>query len=361
MNQVLLISEVDLEDESGRAADFELRRDMLEARGWELQAGKVPKPFVRTFLPSVLRLARTARREDVDVVMAASNPFHLQLVGLMVSTLSGVPWLAEFRDPMVENPDRDPDAVTTKLARVVEWLTVHLADHVVWGDGIQMEDDYFVETYGVDPETVTKLPLRGIRPERFESAGVEDYDDFTITYAGSFYDGWIEPYSFFQGLGQYVEANGESGLRVQFYGDWRPDYDDAIATAGLESVVQHHDFVPKEEVIPRLKGSDALLYIGGDDPENRLSVPSKINDYVGAKSPILAVVDPSFRVADIVEDNGLGVVVPYDDPDEIRRGIESLRDGTQGYDPDEAVFDTFDRKHKADALASILDDLVSIG
>ena len=49
-----------------------------------------------------------------------SNPFHLQLLGFAVSTALGLPWVAEFRDPMVASPDRDPDALVTKAAGVVE-------------------------------------------------------------------------------------------------------------------------------------------------------------------------------------------------------------------------------------------------
>jgi len=265
--------------------------------------------------------------------------------------LTGRPWVAEFRDPMVENPDRTPADMSTKAAAVVEWITAHQADQIVWGDGIQMEEDYFTEKYSRDPETVQKLPFKGFRREQFEAAETVDYDQFTLTYAGSFYDGWIEPRSLFAGIEKYCDTYGDE-IQVQFYGDWRPEYGEIVAERGLSEVVSHHDFVPKDEIIPILRGSDAVIHIGGDDPENRLNVPSKVYDYIGARTPILAIVDPSFRVADLVRDERLGVTAPYDDPEAIADAIDRLRRG-DGFDPDGSVYERFDRWRKIEALAAV--------
>lgn len=351
---VLLLSDTRLDDPSGRAADFTTRKELLADHGWDLLVGFVPEPYVRTFLSSVWRLFLLARREEVDVVNSVNNPFHLHLIGLLVARFAGVPWVAELRDPIAENPDRDPDAIRTRLARLVEWLVVHFADSVVWSDGIQMEEDYLERTYpSVDTGTFTELPFKGFRAEEFEASSTREYEAFTLTYAGSFYEGWIEPYSFLEGLERFVSDHGCEGLRVQFFGDWADDYDAAVEAAGLESIVEHHAFVPKSELIPALKGSDVLVYIGGADPRNRLNVPSKIHDYVGAGGPILAIVDPDFRVAEIVEEHDLGVVAPPDDPGAIADAIDRLR--STDYRPDEDVYELFDRERKVEALVDVFE------
>jgi len=258
---------------------------------------------------------------------------------------------------MVDNPDRNPEAVTTKLAAIVEWLVAQRADRIVWGDGIQMQEGYFGEKYELAPDRVQKLPYKGFKRERFASAETVTYDRFTITYAGSFYDGWIEPYTFLSGLEQYVEEHGQD-IRMQFYGDWRPEYDETVADRGLSKVVSHHEFVPKDKIVPVLKGSNALLHIGGDDPDNRLNVPSKVYDYIGAQSPILAVVDPSFRVSKIIKEEQLGVVAAYNNPEAIADAIDQVRQG-EGFDPDESVYDRFDRRRKIDALATVYKTVAS--
>jgi len=348
---VLLVSNVGPGDTSGRAEKLASRQAFLAERGIDLVFGTVGEPYGRTAVPSALRLIRLARREDADLVTSVSNPFHLQLLGFLVSSALGLPWVAEFRDPMVASPDRDPEALVTKAARVVEWLTARTATRVLWGDGIQITDDYFERRYGVGGKA-TKLPFHGYDPATFEGADAREYSAFTVTYAGSFYEGWIEPYRFLEGLRAHVERDGSEDLRVQFYGDWNDRYQEAVERGGLAGVVSHHEFVPHEEIVPVLKGSDLLLYVGGDDPDNRLNVPSKIWDYVGARAPILAVVDPSFRVAELVAEYDLGLVVDPDDTDGIAEALATVRSGEYEYDPDPAAFQ-FTRERKFERLAEI--------
>lgn len=358
MRTALLISNVTTDDPGGRAADFATREDLFRNHGWQQVIGQVPEPYLRTFLPSIVRCYRRGRREDVDLVVSASNPFHLQVVGFIVSLLLRVPWVVEFRDPMVTNPDRDPDALLTRVAKFVEWLCVTQAARVLWTDGIQVDESYYRETYpNVDPETFVELPFKGYKRETFEAAGNHDPEEFTITYAGSFYEGWIEPYAFLAGLGAYADE-GDADLTGQFYGDWDDDYTDAAREAGVESVIETHAFVPHEEIVPVLKGSDAVLYVGGTDPDNSESIPSKIWDYVGARTPILAIVDPSFRVASLIEENGLGVVADPREPADIAAAIDALRSGEFTYDPDPDVFDRFARETKIAAMADAFDAAV---
>jgi hypothetical protein len=242
----------------------------------------------------------------------------------------------------------------------VEKLAVRNAEQVVWGDGIQMEDNHLEGKYPEVPsEKFYKLPFPGFETEKFDSASEEDYGATTITYAGSFYEGWIEPYELLEGFSVYVERNepkpGE--LTLQFYGDWDKRYQESVEELCLSDFVETHDFVPHEEIIPILKGSDIVVHVGGKDPQNELSVPSKIWDYIGARTPILAVVDPSFRVARLIEENRLGIAVHPDDTDGIAKSIERILSGDFEYMPDETVFDEFSRAHKMDVLAEILDSV----
>jgi glycosyltransferase involved in cell wall biosynthesis len=262
---------------------------------------------------------------------------------------------------MVYNPDRDPDALVTRLAKAVEWLAVTWADQVLWHDGMQMPSDYFEHTYsGVDPDRFFQLPFFGFDPAKFDSAKAVEYDEFTITYAGSFYDGWIEPFAFLEGLGQYVDSAGAADLRVQFYvREWPTKYREAATAAGVSELIDIHGFVPHDEIVPVLLGSDALVHVGGNDERNRLNIPSKIADYIGAGRPMIAIVDPSFRVAELIEQYSLGVVCDPADPGEVATAIQRIREGDfeygRGDGLDGAVVRRFTRTYKLDLLADVLD------
>lgn len=354
MKTALLVSNRLPEDSGGRAEKVATRVDLLAERGWRVVVGHAPEPYVKGF-PSAFRdILRLARREDPDVVLSINNPFHLHLHGYLVARLTDTPWVAELRDPIATHPDRALTSPRTWGAHAIERLVVHEADQVVWHDGIQIPHDYFAERYPSLPrERFFRLPVMGYERAKFDSAPATEYDVFTVTYAGSFYEGWIEPYTFLSGLGAYREAGGEP-LRAQFYGDWNDEYARAASEAGVADWVEAHGFVPHEEIVPVLRGSDVLLYVGGDDPGNRLNLPSKLWDYVGARTPILAVVDPDFRVAEFVREHDLGVVVAPGDTDGVADALRRLRAGEVSF-ADDADVGRFSREHSADVIAQVLD------
>jgi glycosyltransferase involved in cell wall biosynthesis len=354
--RILLLSDVKLADSGGRAERFETRTAYLEKHGWDIIIGHVSEPYIRGAPRAVIELTRLARREDVDVVNSVNNPFHLHVIGFLVSLFARTMWLAEFRDPLVTNPSLENDSLGP-LRKFVEWFAVHVADHVVWGDGIQVPDGYFEETYPRSADNVTRLPFAGYEADRFESATPREYEDFTITYAGSFYEGWIEPYNFLRGLARYVEQreDGQRGLTVQFYGDWHEDYQREAEQVDVTPCIEHHEFVPHEAIVPVLKGSDALLYIGGTDPQNRRNVPSKIMDYIGARRPILVLADESFRVVELIRQYNLGLAADPREPQAIADALERLESNEFDFTDDPDVFDHFTRERKNEHILEILE------
>ncbi|WP_195156060.1 glycosyltransferase [Halococcus agarilyticus] len=334
-----------LDENSGRAEKLATRARLLRERGWELRIGYV-EPTATRLPRGIVRCVRLAR--EADVINSVSNPPHLQIAGAIAARATGTPWVAEFRDPLVTNPDVEPGSVAARLRRWLERYVLVHADRVVWYDGIQIPDNYFATTYpDVPTDRYRKLPPIGFERAAFDATTPRSFDQFTVTYAGSFYEGWIEPYTFLDGFGQYVDANPGAEPQALFYGDWNDEYDRAARAHGVVDHVTPKPFVDHDELIGVLKGSDVLLYVGGDDPRNRLNLPSKLYDYIGAGRPILAVVDPSFRVAEVIRDNGLGTIVEPDDAGSIRTVLERIRSGEFVYDPDPAAAFTRERSTAA--------------
>jgi glycosyltransferase involved in cell wall biosynthesis len=352
---VLLVTNRLPEEGGGRAEKIATRSRLLEEHGWEVVIGHVPEPYVRSFPASLARCLARAIAADVAVVNSINNPFHLHVIGYLVSRLVGTGWLAELRDPIYTHPDRDARSPLTWVAAAIEGLVVRRADGIVWFDGIQLPDEYFERNYPEAVSRVRQLPFMGYERGRFEAAGIEEGESFTLTYAGSFYEGWIEPYDFLAGLGAFADARPDANVEAHFYGDWEPAYAEAAREHGVEGSVIAHDPIPHAELVPILKGSDALVYIGGEDPGNARNVPSKIWDYVGARVPILAVIDPAFRAGEFIEAHGLGVVAPTGDPSAIAAALAALYDGMFAYDPDPSVFEAYTRERSAERIAAALD------
>ena len=75
---------------------------------------------------------RAARRDRPDVIYSTSAPYGSHIVAMLVSRLTGIPWVADFRDEWAANPhladlprplpalaERAERAITARAARVV--------------------------------------------------------------------------------------------------------------------------------------------------------------------------------------------------------------------------------------------------
>ena len=91
------------------------KTDVTGAR-MEVIVVHISKPYTLLFPYAVLKCLCVRVTRSVDVINSVSNPFHLQLIGYIVSQVLNLPWLVEFCDPMVESPNRDPDAFPIKIA-----------------------------------------------------------------------------------------------------------------------------------------------------------------------------------------------------------------------------------------------------
>jgi len=358
MKRVLMISN-NRTREIGGGPEKEANKELLRERGWEVEIGYVSDPSISGILKEVPKLARRASSNDIDLMVTHCSPPELHALGYILKKITGEPWLAEFRDPLATNVHVDPGSYSHLQRRILEKCVVSSANQVVWWDGIQMNNNHFYESYpGISESKFYKIPylgFGGVEVEKFNRVDPKQYDPFKITYAGSFYEGWIEPYGFLNGLSVYVDRHGKGNIRAQFYGDWKNAYQRKVRKEGLEDIVTTYDPVPHEEIIQILKGSDLLLYVGGDDPRNKRNISLKMADYVAAETPILGVINPSFRAGEFIERKNIGIASPPKEADLIADAVQEVRTDIFEYDPDDSLKNRFDSQNAMDEYAAMLD------
>lgn len=357
MNKVLMISN-NRTREMGGGPEKETNKELLRERGWEVEIGYVPNPSISGILKEVPKLAHRVHSDDIDLMVTHCSPPELHALGYILKKITGEPWLAEFRDPLVTNVHVDSGSVSHLQRRTLEKCVVRSADQVVWWDGIQMADNYFYRSYPDILESkfhkIPYLGFGGIDVDKFDSFNTEQYDEFTITYAGSFYDGWIEPYRFLEGLGEYVDRHGREDIQVQFYGDWKDRYQQKVLKENLEGVVTTYDPVSHDEIIQILKKSHLLLYVGGDDPRNEYNISLKMADYIAAESPILGIIDPSFRAGKFIKKENIGITAAPKEENSIADAIHMVRTNNFEYHPTSDLKTRFDSQKSMDEYARVL-------
>jgi glycosyltransferase involved in cell wall biosynthesis len=355
MKKVLIVSNKNLNEPGGRVEKFRTRKNILEDHGWRVIIQKVDTNLF-SVPKSAYQCYKIIKQQDIDIINSVNNPPQLHIVGLLAHILTNKPWLVEYRDPLANNPELNPNSLSNKLRKVLERIILYRADQVVWGNGIQLNQGYFDKFSWIDTDKITKLPFLGFKEELFHGSTPNENEKFTLTYAGSFYENLIEPHSLLKGISEYSK-NYSKDIRMRFYGDWNEEYQKMVDSMGLNDIVETNEFIPHEDIIPILEESNICVHIGGTDPKNRLSVPSKIWDYMGAGRPILAVVDPEFRVAKFLQDNNLGIPVHPDDTTGIAAAIDKIRSNRYDHAEYKKISEEFTREKKMKKLVQVLNDM----
>ena len=141
------------------------------------------------------------------------------------------------------------------------------------------------------------------------------------------------------------------GVTVEVIGQADRDVEPLLRAAHDDGAIDWRGFVPNDEALPRLEGALAGLSLLADEPNYRVSLPTKVLEYAGRGIPVLTTpLPPAVR---IVEGYDCGVVVPFGDAEAVAhavaRTVRELRD-----DPERRVrlgrngHDAVVRKHNWD-------------
>lgn len=282
------------------------------------------------------------------------------LAAAAIQRRTGLRWIADFQDPLLDNPFRWKKWVrpwdTHMERRVFQHANSLIANTAqvaeVWCKRYpQWKSKVDVIMTGYDPEdSVEALPL----PQR-------PYQ--IILHAGSLYGG-RRPTAYLQTVRRLVETGAlpSDRIRARFVGEVVPD-----ALADTRDTVQWLEKRNLLEFIPRvdrtaahsyMATADRLLLLDLNDKGTGLQLPAKVIDYLRIGRPILAysvrnsAVDQLLPRCDV-----LHRVIYTDDPQEVmdQKMMEFLAMPTQSVSPGGWFLAEFDVRAQAAHLARILD------
>lgn len=120
-----------------------------------------------------------------------------------------------------------------------------------------------------------------------------------------------------------ARALAGDGVTVEVMGPADADVEPRLAAARDAGELVWHGFVPNDEALPRVEGALAGLSLLADEPNYRVSLPTKLLEYAGRGVPVVTTpLPPALR---LVERHDCGVVVPFGDPAATVAAIRALR------------------------------------
>jgi glycosyltransferase involved in cell wall biosynthesis len=305
---------------------------------------------------AVREAMRLCREERFDAIYSTSPPDSTQLAALKVAAGTGIPWLADFRDPWIPLYLRDP--VTGLHRRILEGME---RDVALGADTVTVTTRWQEETLSrkVPGCNVARIP-NGYDEEDFTSPCEGPPEGpLRITHCGMLTLGrrsrvFLEGMSRF--LGSVPEAKND--VRVTFIGARESVNEDLAGLGGLGDVVSFEDNMPHADCVERERSSHVLLLIKHDDGRYNGLVPGKLYEYIGARRPILALAPPG-EAADTVTGLRRGEVAGPGDPGEIAAALERIYFAHRGGSL-ESAYDLvsrpeFSRRAAAESLSRELD------
>ncbi len=330
--------------------------------GWFL----IPDSFIGWLPFAVLRGVRVCRRLRPDVIFATSPPPTALAVGYLISKLTGIPLVTDFRDLWTEDMHFNPPTPCHRRThQFLERIILRHSDRVTFINERMMDmmshaypesESFSVIRSGYDPEDMenvnpeTSLPRK---PFRFVHTG-----NLTLNRP-------IE--GLLQAIRELIDENriSEHEAEFHFYGQ-RDDHNDRLIGQYQLTRVFSHANVTHAESLQLQASADGLLFMGYDTNEKtRCVTTGKIYEYLYwanrfGKS-ILALSSPC-DATDLIERNSAGLITPMRDVPAIKAALCAILRGTPPVKrAGDLSADRFSIRHSAGRLAEIFDEIIRSG
>lgn len=273
-----------------RTKALNARRDFA-TKGRYLSWTAQPDPFwswAFTAIPMGRRLIEALSPAAIWSTYPATISHY---IACWLSRRSGLPWIADFRDPFLMR-QRSMPKLHRKLAGGIERKTMEFCSRAVFTT--ERAKKLYQSLYPHKPETQFAVVPNGfdeaiytnIKPARERrQSGV-----FQLLHSGALYAGSRDPLPVFlavadlarKGIVEHLKFElvfrGASGTQEQLL---------ELRRLGIARLVRFESAVGFRESIAEMMGADGLLLLQGARFQNQ--VPGKAYEYIRAGKPILAV------------------------------------------------------------------------
>lgn len=335
----------------------------LQLGGRYMAAMARPDRWISWRFDGVRQGMALVREFKPDVIWSTYPIATAHVIASALHRATGIPWIADFRDPMAQDgypTDAkvwasylriEQDAIrraqlcvftTPSAARLYQERYPEAAQRIV-----VVENGYDEESFqGVMPArqaaTATSVPARPL----------------LLLHSGVVYPSERDPTQFLVALGRLKQRGlvTSETLRVRFRA---PVHDELLRQLakqhGAADLIEISPAIAYREALAEMMSVDALLVMQASNCNAQ--IPAKLYEYLRAGRPILGLTDRAGDTAWVLRNAGLQDIVAIDSVTEIERRLpEILKQWQLGIAerPNEGVVSGASRRGRAQALASLL-------
>jgi len=290
-------------------------------------------------------------------------------IGARLSRRTGLPWIADFRDPMAQEGYPADPQTWRSYQRIEEYALRHAARSVFVTRGAAR---VYSERYPDVPETRLAVIENGYDEESFVQAeralaatgsarSPLNPGKLTLLHSGIVYPSERDPEPLFQALGQMARSGAidPGRLCIRFRAPVHVDLlRDLAGRYGIAELIDIASPVPYRDALAEMLRADGLLVMQGSNCDEQ--IPAKLYEYLRARRPILGLTTPAGDTGLALRDAGVtsiaqlesaGAIVPT-----LSAFLSALEDGAAPLPAPGYVKDC-SRLRRSEELALLLEGL----
>lgn len=334
-------------------------------------AGRYPGPLARPDrwmswrYDAVRRGMHLVRAHRPHAIWSTYPIATAHLIGSAIAHRSGLPWIADFRDPMAQEGYPADPRTRASFIRIETEAAKSAALLIFSTPGALRE---YQRRY---PAAAGRMKLVENGYDEASFAEVERSPDrgnplnpgrVTLLHSGIVYPEERDPEPLFKAVRSLIDAGtlASGSLRLRF----RAPVHDALllglaARYGIEEVVEVLPSLPYREALNEMLRAEALLIMQSNGCNDQ--IPAKLYEYFRAGRPIVCLADDASDTALACKTVGIGAIAALEDPDAIATclvsSIETLRRGDAVRAEPLAVSNS-SREARCREFASLLDEAI---
>ena len=284
-----------------------------------------PDPRCLWIRPSVKFLKKYLEEHPVDLIVSTGPPQSMHMIGRLLSRETGLPWIADFRDPWTKIfyfKHLSMTKATEKWHQKMERKVLDEASAVVAVSPLVQQE--FQSMTRTPVELITNGYDECDFPDMKDTGATGGPDkDFVITHTGLFAaDG--NPTLLWDVLSEMCAEDSvfKKALKIRLVGKTDTQILEAITESGLEENLTDLGYQPHSTAIEEQRKASILILPLRKEPEYKAVLPGKLFEYLASGRPVLGIGQPDGAMSMILNKTNTGVVVDWEDKISMKKYID---------------------------------------
>ncbi|MCY6483572.1 hypothetical protein OW763_04295 [Clostridium aestuarii] len=264
--------------------------------------------------------------KKIDFIFTTSGPYSSHIIGYKLAKEFPVKWIADFRDPWVNNPFVNNNFVVESIYKKLEKKVVQKADKVI--SVSQPIVNEFLIRYKNEDRDKFHVITNGYDEKDFKDLNLDlayNNEKFSILYNGTLY-GKRSPKKILESIDNLIETKkiDKNKIQIKFLGQIGNEHKGIVNyyKDKYPDIIKNQSYVPHEESLKELSRANSVLLIIDEGKGSEGIYTGKIFEYIRTGKPILGIV-PDGVAKELIYDTNTGYTAYPSKQDEIQKMIHS--------------------------------------